>query len=113
LISLKTRDPELAKQRWKLVSIKVDAMLSAARRGVTVSLPSSLAKLTTSLDEEQREAFEAYLLTKLEEDAPDDETSTRKPLAPVQRSRFKSYFDAPPQGSRTARRFQSPSRSEN
>jgi len=59
LISLKTRDPELAKQRWKLVSIKVDAMLSAARRGVTVSLPSSLAKLTTSLDEEQREAFEA------------------------------------------------------
>ena len=45
LISLKTRDPELAKLRWKIVSARVDAMLNAARRGSTVPLPSSLARL--------------------------------------------------------------------
>jgi hypothetical protein len=93
LISLKTRDPELAKLRWKIVSARVDAMLSAARGGTTVPLASSLARLTAGLDEEQREAFESYLLMKLE----DDDTGDR-PLAPVQRAGFKAYFDAPPQG---------------
>jgi integrase len=93
LISLKTRDPELAKLRWKIVSARVDAMLTAAKRGTIVPLASSLARLTAGLDEDQREAFESYLLMKLE----DDDTG-QKPLAPVQRARFKAYFDAPPQG---------------
>jgi len=44
--------------------------------------------------EDQREAFEAYLLTKLEDD--DTERSTREGLT-GQRARFKAYFDAPPQ----------------
>jgi len=92
LISLKTRDPELAKLRWKLVSADVDAMLAKARRGIVVPLRSSLSRLTAGLDEEQREAFESYRLMKLE----DDDTG-QKPLAPVQRARFKAYFDAPPQ----------------
>jgi len=110
LISLKTRDPELAKLRWKIVSARVDAMLNAVRRGSTVPLPSSLARLTAGLDEEQREAFESYLLTKLEEDDSDDDEDTRqyparglkteqrRPLSPLDRGRFKAYFNAPPRG---------------
>jgi hypothetical protein len=99
LISLKTRDPELAKQRWKLVSTRVDAMLSTARRGITVPLPSTLAKLTTHLDEEQRDAFESYLVMKLEDDDEARERGHNKGrLAPVTRARFKAYFNAPPAG---------------
>jgi hypothetical protein len=91
LISLKTRDPELAKLRWKIVSARVDAMLTAARRGTTVPLASSLARLTAGLDEEQREAFESYLLMKLEDDNPPEGEQPR-PLSPIERGRFKAYF---------------------
>jgi Domain of unknown function (DUF6538) len=71
LISLKTRDPELAKLRWKIVSARVDAMLSAARRGTT-SRWRRRWRLTAGLDEEQREAFESYLLMRLEDDDTGD-----------------------------------------
>jgi len=84
LISLKTRDPELAKLRWKIVSARVDAMLNAARRGSMVPLASS-ARLTAGLDEEQRDAFESYLLTKLEADdaEPEDDGLPRLPRQPL------------------------------
>ena len=103
LISLKTRDPELAKLRWKIVSARVDAMLNAARRGSTVPLPSSLARLTAGLDEGQRDAFESYLLTKLEadDDSPEDDglpQLPRKALSPTQRAQYKAHFNAPPPG---------------
>jgi integrase len=104
LISLKTRDPELAKLRWKIVSARVDAMLSAARRGTTVPLASSLARLTAGLDDEQREAFESYLLMKLEDDDADDrplshgDPKVRGSLSHQQRAQFKAYFNQPPAG---------------
>jgi integrase len=102
LISLKTRDPELAKLRWKIVSARVDAMLTAARRGTVVPLASTLARLTAGLDEEQRDAFEAYLLTKLEADDPEQDDGLpqlpRRPLSPMQRAQYKAHFNAPPKG---------------
>jgi len=88
-VSLKTRDAELGKQRWKLASLKVDALLDAAKRGVAVSLPSR----RLAVDDEQRDAFESYLATALEW----DEDGTR-PLSHVQRARFKAHFQAPPEG---------------
>jgi Domain of unknown function (DUF6538)/Phage integrase SAM-like domain len=96
LISLKTRDEELAKLRWRIVSAKVDAMLSAAKRGIRVPLASSLAKLTKGLDEAEREAFEHHLLSKLEADDVGD-----RPISHQQRAQFKAFFNAPPAGTAT------------
>jgi hypothetical protein len=82
-ISLKTRDPETAKQRWKLASLRVDAIFDAAQHGVAVSLPSSRS-LIVGLDEAQREAVELHLLTKLEDDS----------LPAATRAKYRAHFNA-------------------
>lgn len=62
-----------------------------------------VGRLTAGLDEEQRDAFEHYLLTKLEadDDSPEDDGQPqlpRKALSPTQRAQYKAHFNAPPKG---------------
>jgi len=87
----------LAKLRWKIVSARVDAMIAQAKRGKAVPLPSALAKMAAGLDDEQREAFESYLTTKLEEDDPED-GQPRVPLNPRLKAQYLAFLNPPPTG---------------
>src|SRR5262249_16301145 len=110
LISLKTRDEELAKLRWRIVSAKVDAWIAAAKRGQRVPLASSLARLTAGLDEAEREAFEYHLLSRLEADDREHDAhvdglpamhTRQRTLTSQQRAQYRAYFEQPPAGTQT------------
>ena len=61
--SLRTRDPEEAKRRWKIESLRVDKLFEEARRGAVVQLPSP-----TRMSWEEREIIRDIYVDRLVED---------------------------------------------